>query len=127
MGKRGWRCAMRTVMAYAVMAVVLAMFATAASEGDDRVVLLEEDGIPAPARKAAQKLWEQAAAMSDMRSGEFTKMRMPGQALKEAAAPAKPAAVAAVSSAQKTIANAEKMADKAHKAAKFEASKAGRA
>merc|ERR1712072_1337398 len=104
-------CAMRTAMAYAVCVVVLAVFATAASEGDDRVVLLQEDGIPAPARMAAQKLWKQAAAMSDMRTGEFTKMQMPGQALKEAAvpntAPSKPPAVAAVASAQKKIANAE--------------------
>merc|ERR1712100_320975 len=122
-------CAMRTAMAYAVCVVVLAVFATAASEGDDRVVLLQEDGIPAPARMAAQKLWKQAAAMSDMRTGEFTKMQMPGQALKEAAvpntAPSKPPAVAAVASAQKKIANAEQKVAKAQKKAKFEASKAG--
>merc|ERR1711981_1375366 len=122
-------CAMRTAMAYAVCVVVLAVFATAASEGDDRVVLLQEDGIPAPARMAAQKLWRQAAAMSDMRTGEFTKMQMPGQALKEAAvpntAPSKPPAVAAVASAQKKIANAEQKVAKAQKKAKFEASKAG--
>merc|ERR1711939_903364 len=118
-----------TAMAYAVCVVVLAVFATAASEGDDRVVLLQEDGIPAPARMAAQKLWKQAAAMSDMRTGEFTKMQMPGQALKEAAvpntAPSKPPAVAAVASAQKKIANAEQKVAKAQKKAKFEASKAG--